>query len=553
MVRSGKGDPVSSLPVRRRKLKPGWLGTGLPTGAIPALLVLVWVVGAGSGPAQASPASHLHQMPGDLPGDTVLQEWEDSTCRTAPGPCLEAVLAEVAATHEPGAVILVTTDEGSWTRARGLASLEHGLPLGPETAFDAASMAKQFTALAVALLEERGLLDLDDEVRAHLPEFPHHDPPVRIGHLLNHTSGVRDWPGLLLLAGWRFEDLISHQLILRVTFGQSDLNFPAGTRTTYSNTGYVLLAEIVTRRTGVSFPEFMRREIFEPLGMYGSWVPSDPGDVIPGRAGSYRPTPDGIRRVPSNLSAWGSSSLFTTAEDLQRWVAFLQGVAGEEELHRAARRLAEERVGRGGAPRYGWGQIVDELRGHRVLRHGGAWAGYRSALVRMPDEGIAVAVLANRSDVDADAVAERVLAALLAPDPDTPLDLLRDAPPAAAADGAEEGTEGTEATGPDPHPGMAVQVDGSDEAPSVIELNEYQGEYRNVELESTFTLTAVGEALLATHLRLGHHWVEPLAPDHFRSVVFGEVRFERDSEGRVTGFEVHQPRNRHIRFRRIAP
>ena len=474
----------------------------------------------------------------------------DPECRRSPGPCLERVLTRIVGDHEPGAVILVSTDDGSWIRARGLAAVEHGLPLGPGTALDAASMAKQFTALAVALLEARGVLGLEDEVRTHLPEFPFHDPPVRIRHLLHHTSGVRDWPGLLLLAGWRFEDFITHQQILRVALEQSDLNFPAGTRTTYSNTGYVLLAEIVARRTGTSFPEFMRREIFEPLGMVSSMVPLDPSQVVPNRAGSYRVTPDGVRKIPSNLSAWGSSSLFTTADDLLRWVAFLQGgTEAVEELHRAARRLAEENGSADRLPRYGWGQIVEELHGHRVLRHGGAWAGYRSALIRLPEEGLAVAVLANRSDLEADQVAEQVLGLFLPPTGHIPDGSDVDGPPPPSRTGTDDGTRPM--VGPVEEPATGG-VDRERESPE-IDLNQYQGEYRSVELESTFTLNPVGEALLATHLRLGHHWVEPVGPDHFRSAVFCEVRFERDSEGRLVGFVAHQPRNRDIRFRRISP
>ncbi|TVR64273.1 MAG: hypothetical protein EA422_07140 [Gemmatimonadales bacterium] len=522
----------------------GWAKMGWTTA------LLVWAASwAPVGPSPAPLPGHGVD-PWGLSSDTLVVEAPQATDE-GEGPlsaALDQLLGDLFEPDKPGAAVFVSTRDRDVVKARGLASMEHGLPITLETVFDGASVAKQFTALGLALLVERELLSLDDPVRRWLPEFPAHEPPVRIHHLLHHTSGVRDWPGLLLLAGWRFEDVLTHEQILRVTFGQADLNFPAGSRTTYSNTGYVLLAEIIGRRSGMAFPEFMRQEIFGPLGMRDTRIAGGAGEVIPRRATSYRVTPDEVRGVPSNLSAWGSSSLFTSAGDLLRWVEFLHG--GESaalELRAAAERLAEAEGPGMVTPRYGWGQVVEGWEAHRLVRHGGAWAGYRSALLRLPEQQIAVGVLGNRSDLDADALAESVLSLVLAEGDETPTESVA----------YEVGGVTTPGNMPTSGPGVA-NASGAGPAPDPpeadaprMELSEYLGDYRNVELESTYNLTPLGDALLATHARLGHHLLRAVGPDHFRSVVFGEIRFQRDSRGRITGFTAHQPRNTGIRFQRV--
>ena len=540
---SRRGMQNSFLP-RLVRWSEGWTGAGWATAAFSALVVL-WSPGGIS----AAPLPGCGVGPSGASADTVAAVELHLTERKG-GPLAQAVdelLQDLVGAEEPGAVVFVSTENGDVTLARGLASMEHGLPITPETVFDGASIAKQFTALALAILVERGLLSLDDPVHRWLPEFPTHDPPVRIHHLLHHTSGVRDWPGLLLLAGWRFEDVLTHEHILRVTYRQADLNFPAGSRTTYSNTGYVLLAEIIGRRTGMAFPEFLRREIFEPLGMGDSGIPRDATEVIIRRAASYRIVGGETRAISSNLSAWGSSSLFTSARDLLRWVEFLHGDGpGGLELRAAAERLTESEGREWGTPRYGWGQVVEELEGHRLMRHGGAWAGYRSALLRMPDRRIAVGVMGNRTDLDADALAEAVIALLLADGGEERAGgFVEEVAPAGAkpADGPETAPTSRDRPSPD-HP---VAEDPH------MELSEYLGDYRNVELESTYSLTPLGNALLATHPRLGSHLLQAVGTDHFRSVIFGEVRFQRDGHGRITGFVAHQPRNTGIRFHRSEP
>src|SRR5687767_13379561 len=148
-------------------------------------------------------------------------------------------------------------------RAYGSADLERDVALSPNSVFDIASVRKQFVAAAVLLLAEDGRLSLADDVRKHFPELPDYGHKVTVDHLLTHTSGIRDWTGLRALTGGNVDDVV--RLILR----QRGLNFAPGDEWSYSNSGYVLLTDLVARASGMSFPDFTRKRMFEPLGKIG--------------------------------------------------------------------------------------------------------------------------------------------------------------------------------------------------------------------------------------------------------------------------------------------
>ncbi|OUC14289.1 MAG: hypothetical protein B0A82_12855, partial [Alkalinema sp. CACIAM 70d] len=169
----------------------------------------------------------------------------------------------------------------------GMASLEQGIGIGKDTVFQVGSVSKQFTAFAVYLLEKQGKLGLEDDVRQYIPELPDFGKPVRIQHLLAHSSGIRDQAALLSLAGWRMDDVMTTAQVLRVIEKQRELNFEPGSAYLYCNTGYTLLAEVVRRVSGVSFAEFTKRNIFEPLGMKNTQFLEDHERILKKRADSY--------------------------------------------------------------------------------------------------------------------------------------------------------------------------------------------------------------------------------------------------------------------------
>jgi CubicO group peptidase (beta-lactamase class C family) len=215
----------------------------------------------------------------------------------------------------PGCVAAASQDGKLMVnRAYGLADLDRNVPLTTESLLDAGSIRKQFVAAAVLLLVEDGRLSLSDDVRTHIPELHDFGHTITIDHLLTHTSGIRDWVPLL---NWASGDPDAMSMILR----QRTLNFVPGTEWSYSNSGYVLLPEIVTRTSGMKFSEFLHRRVLDPLGMKHSRYIDDPDVVIRNRALAYEPQSGGDWKMDMRLGneRGGAGALFTTAADLVLW------------------------------------------------------------------------------------------------------------------------------------------------------------------------------------------------------------------------------------------
>jgi CubicO group peptidase (beta-lactamase class C family) len=252
-----------------------------------------------------------------VPTASSARQLQDS-----PADQIDARFEYLTTTDSPGlAVVVVQNGEVLLRRGYGLANLEHRVAITPSTVFDIASVSKQFTGLAISILVEEGKISLEDDVRDHIPEMADFGHPVTVDHLVHHTSGIRDWPGTLGVAGWRMDDVISFDQILTFAFNQEDLNFVPGAEYTYSNTGFNLLAEVVARATGQSFREWTWENLFEPLGMTATHFHDDHTEVVPNRAYGYSRGPGGTwHAVPNGLTALGSSSLYTSVDDLAKWV-----------------------------------------------------------------------------------------------------------------------------------------------------------------------------------------------------------------------------------------
>jgi CubicO group peptidase (beta-lactamase class C family) len=445
---------------------------------------------------------------------------------------LDALFERWRGTDSPGASVLVMRDgEVVHARGYGMANLEHGVPNGTTTVFDIASVSKQFAAMAILMLAERGTIGLDDDVRDHIPELPDFGAPIRIRHLVHHTSGLRDWPGTLRIAGWDYMDVLSFEQILTMVRHQRDLNFPPGLEYAYSNTGYNLLAEVVTRATGTSFADWTRHNIFEPLGMRSTHFHDDHTAIVPNRAESYVPRPGGgFRRVVSSLTALGSSSLFTTVEDLSLWIRnFDEAALGSPEL--LARLEERGSLSDGSQIRYAFGVNVDVEDGRRTVSHTGSWGGYRSILIRYPDQGLSIGILANSSDINTTEIARRIAAVYLGTGAlaSRSVSAASATPPAAAAE-------------------VAV---ASVYWPAAEQLQEFEGEYHSSELLTSYRLRVQDGRLVAEHFRVEPRVLQPLAPDLFVASVFGQVHFLRGPDGRIEGFTASSERSRGIRFERI--
>lgn len=330
---------------------------------------------------------------------------------------LDAVFENFDDADKPGAAVAILQDgKMVFQKGYGSANLEYEFPISTTTPFHVASVAKQFTAFSVLLLEAEGKLSLQDDISKYIPELPDFGHKITLYHLLTHTSGLRDQWNLFLLKGVRPDDVISTEGVIRLMSEQRELNFVPGEEYLYCNTGYTLLAETVARVSEVSFSEFTRQRIFKPLGMKNSVFVDDHELIIPGRAQSYY-SPDGqtFKKRTLNYANPGPTNLVTTVEDLSLWVFnFRKRKVGGEALFQKFQTLGRLNNGKtfGGA----FGLFVGEYNGYKEVSHGGADAGFRAQVSMFPEEDFAVVVLGNSADFDAKGIAHSLTDLYLKPE-----------------------------------------------------------------------------------------------------------------------------------------
>jgi CubicO group peptidase (beta-lactamase class C family) len=344
-----------------------------------------------------------------------------------------ALLASIAAVDtlfepfakegSPGcAVGIAQRGEVVHLRAYGAADLERDVPLTPASVFNVGSLTKQFTAYLIHSLADEGKLTLEDDVRRFIPELREYGAPIRIRHLLHHTSGVRDYIDLFELAGKRAADVTTHAETVQIIARQRGLNFPTGTKHEYSNSNYVLLGEVVQRITAKPLREVARERIFGPLQMTHSQLVDDHRRVVRGRALAYTANGDGTyAATQSNAERLGAGGMHTTVADLLAWDLHLARGGAI-----AARMQERGRLDDGTPIDYGGGLFVETYRGRRAIRHGGSTAGYRAELMRLPELQTTVAVLCNLPSTPRPTQLAQKIADLLHPVDDSP------APPASA-------------------------------------------------------------------------------------------------------------------------
>jgi CubicO group peptidase (beta-lactamase class C family) len=313
---------------------------------------------------------------------------------------VDKIFERYARPGSPGCALAVMKDgEVVYQQGYGLAHLEHNAPILPSTVFNIGSMAKQFTAFAIALLEDEGQLSLDDDVRTYLPEMHDFGRTIAIRHLIHHTSGLRcTFPELLALAEWRDTDATTTGDVYGLLKAQRELNFLPGAEFLYSNSNYILLARICERVSGRPFAAFCQERIFDPLSMTRSTINDSIVKVIPGRACGYFEEGEGVWFVaPLTDSVVGPTNVYTTVEDLARWDEnFYSGQVGGpaviERVHQPGR------LNDGVELDYAFGLEVGPTHRHRgwqMVEHGGGQGGYVSWMVRFPELHLSVVVLFN--------------------------------------------------------------------------------------------------------------------------------------------------------------
>ena len=325
---------------------------------------------------------------------------------------VDSLFSAYSGSTVPGASVVVIADGRVVVRrAYGMADLERRVPATPETDYRLASVSKQFTAMAVMLLATGGKLRYDQPVRDFLPELPVAAQPVTIRHLLNHTSGLVDYEDLVPES--RTAQLDDRD-VLGLLAGKDSVYFPAGSQYRYSNSGYVLLGLIVARASGLSFPEFVRTRIFQPLGMSATVAHVEGSDTVPRRAYGYSPRGGTFVQTDQSVTSatLGDGGIYTNVDDLARWD---QALERNTLVDSATMRLATTppQLPAGAATEYGFGWFVDQYRGLKRWRHTGETSGFRNAILRFPDRKLTIVILTNRSSGEPQAIAERIADLLL--------------------------------------------------------------------------------------------------------------------------------------------
>ena len=500
-------------------------------------------------------------------------------------------------TDSPGCVAGATIDGAPvFSGAYGMADLEHGIALAPESVLEPGSIAKQFTAAAVLLLVQQGKLALDDPVRKYIPEVSDYGTPITIRHLINHTSGLRDWGSVEGIGGWpRTTREYTHAHVLEIVSRQRALNYPPGSEYSYTNTGFNLAAILVSRVSGKTFPEFTREQIFAPLGMTSTQWRDDFRRIVRNRAVAYSSSGNTFRQDMPFEDVFGNGGLLTTVGDLLRWNRnFTEAKVGGRAFVDAQHQRGRLTDGRTIA--YAAGLMVLHWRGLNEVSHSGSTAGYQGWLGRYPEQGLSVAVLCNVSSASATELGHQVADIYLAgvgtrPQVEvTPTDTSSLAAKAGlyrsvrdhqtlsiqVEDGKVRidrrgvltpisayvfslGEDGPRAEFDSTGKGlrMSTQVDEGNYyekverwTPTAAELEGMAGEFASDEAEVIFQVALEGDHLVIHRRPDATIALTPTYRDGFSSSL-GSIRFLRDAQGNVSELSVGEQRVWDMRFRRV--
>jgi CubicO group peptidase (beta-lactamase class C family) len=517
------------------------------------------------------------------------------------------------ASDAPGVAVSIMKDgEIVFSSGEGLANLEHNVPITPNTVFRVASVSKQFTAFSVLLLVSEGQLSLDDDIRTYFPELADTGEVITVRHLLDHLSGLREVGVLTAIAGWLEDDIRTRDQVMKLLLRQDDLNFKPGEHFSYSNSGYFLLAELVEKVSGQSFSEFTQTRIFDPLGMSQTRFHTDRNMLVSGKATSYNPTGEGYAPILLLSENVGSAGLLTTTEDLLKWADNFQNqtVGDDSVFSMMAKRVSAD----DGVPAvFGRGQEQRTYNGLDTWSHGGRNGGFRSFVLRAPQEDFALSIISNRSDFDTAKLAYALVDTFLAESenyepeaeevwtPATPTELLGyvgtyELYPGTIFDLTVQDGQlhfsmlNSPDASPVPQTGehqfvlnpnsdlfLEFEMDENGKASGVyyriglhgrliakrveletfdandVVLDGFAGTYFSDELATFYELEVQDGALIAVHARAADITLEAYQQDTFMSPggQLQKVEFLRDEAGRVTGFEASAPLVDEVVFQRV--
>lgn len=432
------------------------------------------------------------------------------------------------------AVAIVRDGKVIFKKGYGMANLEYDIPITPKTIFNVGSVSKQFTTFSIYLLEKQGKISLDDDVRKYIPELPIYEKTITIKHLCSHTSGLKDQWALLTLAGWRMDDIITSEQVMKIVSKQKELNFTPGSQFKYSNTGFTLLAEIVKRVSGKSFSEFSKENIFNPLGMENTLVFDDNEKIVKNRAYSYGDENGVYSKRNLNSSSVGPSNVYTTVEDLSKWTTnFENPVVGDVEYinHFNERSLLDNgepailAVRDGETIYHAKGQFIRNYKGLTVYNHTGSDMGFKSYLGRFQDNKLSIILLSNDENFVAYKAGMDIAEFYL-------------------YDKFKKREKITE---------IEKKAEEKTKSNANTNLNDFEGEFQNNDLSSLFIVKIINGKLTMTHNRLSDVQLTEVEKDKFTGTITFpvEVSFQRNKKSKIIELNITNFGATNVKFFKI--
>jgi CubicO group peptidase (beta-lactamase class C family) len=327
---------------------------------------------------------------------------------------IDSIFSEWNKTDVPGCVLgIIKEGKLIYDKGYGMANMEYDIPNSATSVFRIGSTSKQFTAASIVLLAEKEKLSLDDNLKSLFPDFPEYAEKITIRHLLNHTSGIRDYLQISYLKGLGDDDYYTDDNVMKWLINQTDLNFAPGEEYLYSNSGYWLLGQIVKKVAGMNMAEFAKKEIFEPLEMNNTHFHNDHTQIVKNRASGYVPDNNETYKISmTTLDMIGDGGVFTTMNDIKKWDdAYYESNVLSREFWSV---MTQQGVlNNGEVIDYASGLMISKYKGLKTVRHGGAFVGFRAEILRFPEQKLSIAIFANRGDANPSRMANQVADILL--------------------------------------------------------------------------------------------------------------------------------------------
>ena len=426
----------------------------------------------------------------------------------------------------PGAALgIIKNGKLVYARGYGMADLEHNIPITDTTIFYIGSVSKQFVTMCVLLLEEQGKLSLDDRVQKYLPDFPEYNAPLTIRNFIHHTSGVRDNLTLWDLAGNDYLNDIDKDEMYQLIKRQKELNFTPGEKYLYSNSCYFMLGLIIEKVAGESLHDFAQKNIFSPLGMRSTLFQDDNTRIIKNRAFSYVSEDGTLKNQIMRYDLVGSGGIYSNIRDLYLWDQnFYHNKLGKGSQALIEKMHKDGMLNNGESSGYAFAIQNGTYRALRTVSHGGALASYRSYLLRFPDQKLSVIILGNVTPIPIGrlpfSVADIMLEKQLAP------------------------------LQPEANTSSTVNVPKHEEVISTKDAKQYTGSFYSEELDVTYQITDNNSQLFCSIKNKKPLLLKPESQDLYSIGEEMEIKFERDSNNQITGFEVNAGRVTNLKFRR---